>query len=73
MIGYVTLGTNDLQKSSKFYDTIAKELGTSRMMENEHFIAYGNPGGSAGIGITKPYDGQCRSEGDIEDLGQSKP
>jgi predicted lactoylglutathione lyase len=58
MIGYVTLGTNDLQKSAQFYDALAREMGTGRMMENEKFIAYGTPGGGAGIGITKPYDGK---------------
>ena len=33
MIGYVTLGTNDLERAAKFYDAIAAEMGTSRMME----------------------------------------
>jgi predicted lactoylglutathione lyase len=56
MIGYVTLGTNDLARGAKFYDAIAAELGTSRMMENEQFIAWGTPGGGAGIGLTKPYN-----------------
>ena len=27
MIGYVTLGTNDREKSAKFYDAICGELG----------------------------------------------
>ena len=58
MLGYVTLGTNDLQKAAKFYDALAKEMGSGRMMENEKFIAYGSPGGGAGVGITKPFDGQ---------------
>ena len=56
MIGYVTLGTNDLARGAKFYDAIAAELGTNRMMENEQFIAWGTPGGGAGIGLTKPYN-----------------
>ena len=56
MIGYVTLGTNDLARGAKFYDAIAAELGTSRMMENEQFIAWGTPGGGAGLGLTKPYN-----------------
>ena len=33
MIGYVTVGTNDLERAAKFYDAVAAELGTSRMME----------------------------------------
>lgn len=30
MIGYVTLGANDLALAAKFYDAIAAELGTKR-------------------------------------------
>ena len=63
MIGYVTLGTNDLPRAAKFYDAIAAELGTGRMMEFGEFIAWGNPDGAAGIGLTKPFDGQPASVG----------
>lgn len=63
MIGYVTLGTNDLERAAAFYDAIAAELGTSRMMEWPGSIAWGTPGGSAGIGLTKPYDGQAATVG----------
>ena len=63
MIGYVTLGTNDLERAAAFYDAIAAELGTSRMMEWPGAIAWGTPGGSAGIGLTKPFDGQAASVG----------
>lgn len=63
MIGYVTLGTNDLPRAAQFYDAVASELDTPRMMENESFIAWGKPGGAAGIGLTKPYDGNAASVG----------
>jgi len=63
MIGYVTLGTNDLARAAAFYDAIAKELGTGRMMENDQFIAWGAPGGGAGIGLTKPFNGKPASVG----------
>ena len=63
MIGYVTLGTNDLARGAKFYDALAAEMGVGRMMENESFIAWGTPGGGAGIGLTKPFDGQPASVG----------
>jgi predicted lactoylglutathione lyase len=56
MIGYVTLGTKDLKRAGSFYDALAKELGVGRMMENERFIAWGTPGGGAGLGITYPFD-----------------
>nr|NUR36926.1 VOC family protein [Sphingomonas sp.] len=63
MIGYVTLGTNDLQRGAKFYDAIAAELETPRMMEFDAFIAWGKPGDGAGIGLTKPFDGNAASVG----------
>jgi catechol 2,3-dioxygenase-like lactoylglutathione lyase family enzyme len=63
MIGYVTLGTNDLARAAKFYDAIAAEMGTGRMMEFDGFIAWGTPGGAAGIGLTKPHDGNAASVG----------
>ena len=63
MIGYVTLGTNDLARGAKFYDAIFKELGCGRMMEFDGFIAWGTPGGGAGIGLTKPFDGKPASVG----------
>jgi catechol 2,3-dioxygenase-like lactoylglutathione lyase family enzyme len=63
MIGYVTLGTNDLERGVAFYDAIARELGTARMFEWEHAIAWGTPGGSAGIGLTKPFDGKTATIG----------
>jgi catechol 2,3-dioxygenase-like lactoylglutathione lyase family enzyme len=63
MIGYVTLGTNDLQRAAKFYDAIAAELGVGRMMDFETFIAWGAPGGAPGIGLIKPHDGKAASVG----------
>lgn len=63
MIGYVTLGTNDLKRAAEFYDAMAAELGTKRMMEYETFIAWGEPGGAAGIGLTKPFDGNAATVG----------
>ena len=64
MIGYVTLGTSDLARAAKFYDAVAAEMGTGRMMEFDGFIAWGKPGdAAAGIGLTKPFDGNGASVG----------
>ncbi len=58
MIGYVTLGSNDLERSAKFYDPLAAEMGVGRMMEFDSFIAWGAMGGAPGIAATKPFDGK---------------
>lgn len=63
MIGYVTLGTNDLRGNAGFYDAIAKEMGVGRMMDFDSFIAWGEPGGGVGIGLTKPFDGNAATVG----------
>ncbi|WP_226019167.1 VOC family protein [Novosphingobium sp. FKTRR1] len=63
MIGYVTLGTNDLARGALFYDALAAELGTGRMMDYEGAIAWGTPGGAAGIGLMRPFDGQPATVG----------
>ena len=55
MIGYVTLGTNDLARAAKFYDALLGELGGKRMMETEQFISWGT-GGGPGLGLIKPFD-----------------
>jgi len=63
MIGYVTLGTNDLDTGAAFYDALLKELGHGRMMEQEGvFIAWGDMN-SPGIGLTKPFNGEPATVG----------
>lgn len=62
MIGYVTLGTHDLAKAAPFYDALAAELGVPRMMDFESFIAWGKED-SAGVCLTKPFDGNPASVG----------
>ena len=63
MIGYVTLGTNDLAAAGKFYDAIAKEFGVGRMMDFDTFIAWGEMGGAPGVAATKPFDGEKATVG----------
>ena len=63
MIGYVTLGTADLERATRFYDALAAELGVGRMMEGEGYVAWGQPGGGAGICAMHPFDGKPASVG----------
>lgn len=63
MIGYVTLGTNDLSKAKVFYDQLLATLGATRMMETERFVAWHTEPGKPGLGITRPSDGQAASVG----------
>ena len=64
MIGYVTIGTNNLLENADFYDALAAELGVGRMMEDENYIAWGEPGSqAAGIGLSKPWDKKAATVG----------
>ncbi len=63
MIGYVTLGTNDMDKAAAFYDALLATLGASRMMEAETFIAWTTSAGAPAISIIKPADGNAATVG----------
>lgn len=63
MIGYVTLGTNDLQRGAAFYDKVCGALGQSRMMEWPGAVAWGTAGGGAGLGLTQPHDKNAATVG----------
>lgn len=63
MIGYVTLGSNDLQGSAKFYDELLAVLGAKRTMEMDTFIAWGADPASPMISIIKPFDGEPATVG----------
>lgn len=63
MIGYVTLGTNNFEAAVKFYDALLSELGGSRFMDTETFVAWTASAASAGLAITKPFDEKPASVG----------
>jgi predicted lactoylglutathione lyase len=57
MIGYVTLGANDLERAAKFYDSLLAEIGAGRFMEQETFIAWAVTPGEPALSVCKPADG----------------
>lgn len=63
MIGYVTLGTNNLERGAKFYDALLAEVGAKRLMEFPTGIAWGVSMTSPGLGLLKPYDGKPATVG----------
>mgnify|MGYP000647763796 FL=1 len=63
MIGYITVGTNDMEKSAKYYDALLAEMGAKRFMEMDTFIAWSNNPTACGFSITKPFDGNPASVG----------
>jgi predicted lactoylglutathione lyase len=63
MIGYVTLGTNDLERAAAFYDELLKLVGAGRFMETEQFIAWAVAPDKPALSVTTPYDGNAATVG----------
>ncbi|ODS62851.1 MULTISPECIES: VOC family protein [unclassified Arenimonas] len=63
MIGYVTLGTNDMARACAFYDALLGELGARRIMEGDRFVAWGTGMQSPSVGVIRPFDGQAATPG----------
>jgi len=64
VIGYVTVGSNDLPKARNFYDILMPAIGASRIMEfGDNFTMYGTGMGKPGLAVVKPYDGRAAACG----------
>ncbi len=56
MIGYITLGTNDLAKSAAFYDELLALLGARRTMTDERMLGWGKSQDQTMFSVILPYD-----------------
>jgi len=63
MIGYVTLGTNNLDDAAKFYDKLFASIGAGRMMESDTFIAWTTGPGAPAVSLIRPFDGNPATVG----------
>jgi len=63
MIGYVTLGTNNIERACAFFDELFSSIGVGRAMETETFVAWAQSPDSPAISITKPYNGEAATAG----------
>jgi len=63
MIGYVMLGTNDLEKAKAFYDALFQVTGAKRVFEVDTAVAWGRSMQEPSMAVTKPFDGQAASVG----------
>ena len=57
MIGYVTLGSNDIARTGEFYDALLGEIGATRQTEGETFVAWSVTPGTPMLWVIKPFDG----------------
>ncbi len=63
MIGYITLGTNDLPRATEFYDALLSEIDAKRIMEDEGRMIVWGTGSSGMVALCKPYDGNAATVG----------
>jgi len=63
MIGYVTLGTNDLARAAAFYDALLGEIGAKRLWSSDNSIAWTVGHDKPGLCLTRPYDKKAATVG----------
>ena len=65
MIGYATVGTNDIDRARAFYDDLLGGIGARRVMEfpQNGFTMYGTGARAPGLAVTRPYNGEAASPG----------
>ncbi len=63
MIGYVTVGSNDIERATGFYDELFATIGVGRFMESDTFVAWGSGPTAPGFSVTKPFDGNPATVG----------
>jgi predicted lactoylglutathione lyase len=64
MIGYVTVGTNNLEKAAEYYDALMGSAGMGRLMEQkDYFIVWGESMEATSLGVTHPFNMETATPG----------
>lgn len=63
MIGYVTIGTNDLDRAMAFYDALFKGQKVRKIFATETLVTYGFGGDKPAFMVTRPFDGEASTPG----------
>lgn len=75
MIGYVTIGSNDLTRSCAFYDAVLEPLGYGRTFKMDGWAGYGPGGKKEGLEVylVSPENGQAATYGNGSMLAFKAP
>mgnify|MGYP000250597416 FL=1 len=63
MIGYVTIGTKDLDRACAFYDELLGVIGARQLMGMDRIKFYGSAPTAPMLAVCLPYDGQPHQVG----------
>lgn len=58
MIGYVTLGSANIERAAEFYDKLFEAVGGSRVFSRGSYIAWSNGVGEPMVGVLTPANGE---------------
>ena len=74
MIGYATIGSNDLERATQFYDQVMGALGGRRTFAmGDRMQFYGSKEVPGMVAVCKPYDEQPASAGNGSMFGLAAP
>ena len=63
MIGFVTVGTNNMDRAAAFYDALFATIGAKRLSDGERFKSWGTSTAAPRVAVVKPYDGSPATAG----------
>lgn len=63
MIGYATVGTNDLPRAAAYYDQLFATINARRVFTSDQGVVWALSRISAGFGVFLPFDGQPATVG----------
>jgi catechol 2,3-dioxygenase-like lactoylglutathione lyase family enzyme len=63
MIAYTTLGTNNFERATAFYDQLLGAIGAKRALELDRLILWAGSPTSPMLAVCKPFDGNAATVG----------
>ncbi len=63
MLGYATIGVNDMDRAVAFYDGLLAEAGAKRLMDMDRIKFYGTAPDQAMLAICIPHNEEAQSAG----------
>ncbi len=71
MLAYATIGTNDMDRATAFYDTLLAEIGAKRLFGMDRIKFYGTSTSEAMFALCIPYDEETHVAGNGQMLAIS--
>lgn len=63
MFAYSTLGVNDMDRATRFYDALFAPLGRTRDTTSQTWTGYSQPGDRSKFFLTRPFNGELATGG----------